>query len=58
MDTTKTRKQGELFYDRLLLELTPLLYQEVVNGAPHEVTSTPQGAQALENAIRNGCTLH
>jgi hypothetical protein len=58
LDDTITAKQGELYYDRLVQEATPLLYREVVNGAPHEVTSTPQGAQALENAIRNGCKLH
>ncbi len=44
--------------NHLLQESTFFLSKEVIYGATHEVTSTNQGAQVLENGIQNGCKVH
>lgn len=57
-DETTTAAQADLFHDTLSSGGTPYLSRQVVPGAPHFVTSTTAGAQAVENAIRNACQIH
>lgn len=56
-DNTTTAAQGQVYYDRLLRQGTPHLSMQVVSGAPHFVTTTTDGAQAMQSTLLTECAL-
>ena len=54
-DTGTTAAQGKYYRDYLINAGSPNVTSTVVPGAPHFVTSTPEGAQAMEDTILNLC---
>ena len=54
-DTTTTAEQGAYFYKKLRQVGSPNTSWEVIPGAPHFVTSTPEGAQAIQQSLLSNC---
>jgi len=54
-DTTTTAAQGAYFYKKLEQMGTPNTSWEEIPGAPHFVTSTTEGAQAMQQALLINC---
>lgn len=54
-DTSSTRLQGALYYDRLLQAGTPWVISATLAAAPHYVTSTPEGANYLTHFFQTEC---
>lgn len=57
-DDTTTKDQGFLYHDLLSVHMPSLITQTIVPTAPHFVTEIPEGAQVMEDTLRNQCQLH
>jgi pimeloyl-ACP methyl ester carboxylesterase len=54
-DSSTTAAQGMYYHDLLIASQTPNVTLKVVPGAPHFVTETPEGTQAIEDTIIELC---
>jgi protein-S-isoprenylcysteine O-methyltransferase Ste14 len=57
LDTTTTYDQAILYNSHLLSAGSPNVSTQTVPTAPHFVTDDPQGAQVIEDTLRNNCVF-
>ena len=58
LDLSSTAAQGHVYYERLLSQGSPLVSMDLIPGAGHVTTSTPQGADTVRAILLDECIPH